>query len=797
MAISKGVVSMALLTILKSNLKSKKGNFISIFIFVFIIALSLTTIINVSTGTVRRLQKSYKSSNTADITSFILTEKLTEDMLQGIKSSDGILNVEILASVASSKVNVDGKVAGNWVFMMEYNPKVHPYQIYNKKITGFQKDKLIRLKQGEVFVPVSFQNLYHCNLGDQLQIKIKDGEKEFKIAGFIEDPFVGSSMIGLKEIFLCQEDLSSLSNKADGNTLMKFSITNINVNPGFASVGNIKRDLNVNTGLISNSSFTLTKEEAKNYTLTFSNIISGILIAFAALLYIIILIIIGHTVSTGIEMDYVSLGILKSQGFTSVQIRIILVLQYLLAGLIGSMIGIACGYVTVPYVNRILLPVTGLLVGRDVKLLQSIVAMLVLLVMIVLYTYVKTRRILKVSPVQAISNGHAPVYFSNRADFAITSELPLPLSMKMVLKEITGNISRYVSIILIIGILVFFTMSITSLKQMSRMENIDDAFGSISSDIDINYDENTGKAVIDSVEADINKKDTIIKQFRMAGKYFTVDDLEYLGLIIDQSDIMQKPLSGRLPKYDNEIVITKMMSKEIGKGVGDTISLKYNNKQADYMIVGLNQYVADNGKNFFILLSGMKRLVPDYSFDSISYLIKSRDKSTEIVKYLKDKYRDQKDNIEIIDAYKETVDNNSTVLTAVNVVTAITYLLAILFAAIVSFMISKKLFLWERKNMGIYKSMGFTSRRLRGQFILRFILVVLLGGGVGLVCNLLWNDALMSLLLSGMGISHFTTRYSVPIILIPILCIGGFSTLFSFLVSRKIKLVSPKNLIQE
>ena len=99
--------------------------------------------------------------------------------------------------------------------------------------------------------------------------------------------------------------------------------------------------------------------------------------------------------------------------------------------------------------------------------------------------------------------------------------------------------------------------------------------------------------------------------------------------------------------------------------------------------------------------------------------------------------------------------------------------------------------------MGILKSIGFTTKSLRQQFTLRFLVVVLAGSLFGTAVNFLCNNALMSLLLGGIGLTHFITDYTLFNIAIPVLCIGALSGLFSWLVSRQIKRVTPKNLIKE
>jgi len=119
------------------------------------------------------------------------------------------------------------------------------------------------------------------------------------------------------------------------------------------------------------------------------------------------------------------------------------------------------------------------------------------------------------------------------------------------------------------------------------------------------------------------------------------------------------------------------------------------------------------------------------------------------------------------------------------------------FAAIVSFMICQKNFSKEKSDMGVYKSVGFTTGSLRRRFTIKYIFVVTFGAVIGIVVSLILNDSVVSLLLSGKGITRFVTQYSFVLLFGPALFIVLCTAIFAWLVSSKIKKVSPKNLINE
>ncbi|MBP5221695.1 MAG: ABC transporter permease [Lachnospiraceae bacterium] len=112
-------------------------------------------------------------------------------------------------------------------------------------------------------------------------------------------------------------------------------------------------------------------------------------------------------------------------------------------------------------------------------------------------------------------------------------------------------------------------------------------------------------------------------------------------------------------------------------------------------------------------------------------------------------------------------------------------------------MVCKKLVTMEQHDYGIYKSLGFTSARLRTQFSLRFILIGILGVAVGIGVSICLNKRILGFMLKSMGITNFNANYVASSIIMPmvIMCVTLF--VCSFFASRRIKSVSTKVLIVE
>ena len=92
----------------------------------------------------------------------------------------------------------------------------------------------------------------------------------------------------------------------------------------------------------------------------------------------------------------------------------------------------------------------------------------------------------------------------------------------------------------------------------------------------------------------------------------------------------------------------------------------------------------------------------------------------------------------------------------------------------------------EQKDMGIYRSFGFTAGRLRISFAMRFGIVSILGALAGILCSTLFTDMLVATLLRMYGISNFSSHPTIGNILIPGLAVILTFTAFAWFVGGKI-----------
>jgi ABC-type lipoprotein release transport system permease subunit len=767
-------------------------------------SLCLTTIISINYNVEKRVTEAQEEVKASDLTVIILDIQCTDSMLQKIEDNHNIDHVSVLKTI-TQQLQINDITINSSTFFAEYDPEKHPYRIYNEDGLSFQKEPQ-DLKVGEIYVPISFQRLYDCKIGDIAYFSSGDTRRDFIVKGFFEDPFIGSEVIGIKLAQMNKEDFIHLYSqrsqkeeeiKEKKDNIAGFNFVNLyQTSDSSLTMSELKKEVNETSAIIDYSLLSISKEQSKTYTLMFMQIISGIMLAFLIVLFIVILIIMGYSISTGIEINYSNLGILKAIGYPKRKLQIVFVLEYVLAELLGIVIGMVGSIPAIYYLNRIFVSMTGLLSPVRLAVGSCLFILIIVVLISALYIFTKTKGITKISPIRAISGGRENIYFHSRLEIPVEGR---GLGIRIVLRQLTSNIKQYISSALIVAILVFFIITITVLSHSMDSKTISQRFGEVYSDVGVIYhqedkESEEDKALLqERVEELISELSPIVTSFQIGNNYFTVNGEEYHGSIYSDPTVMKSILKGRVPTYDNEIVITEIVADEMGLQMGDTIIVGNEDIEDEYIISGIYQSTSDLGRTIAMSFEAAQKIIPDYKISSVEYIISDSSKSAEITETLKERY-EGKIEVKDINALEGSGSTVRSVLKSLNI---LIYTISILVSFVVIIIVCGKVFLKERMDYGIYKSLGFTSRSLRIQFALRFAMVAFLGSVLGVLLNISLNNFIMSALLSNFGITNFRSEYSLTNFLSPILVLIACFFVFSYLISHKIKSVDTKSLFND
>ena len=66
-------------------------------------------------------------------------------------------------------------------------------------------------RKSSIYLPITLKVSNHLETGDTVTLKLFGQMSKYRIAGFFEDPFLGSTMTGFKQLFLDRETYEKLS----------------------------------------------------------------------------------------------------------------------------------------------------------------------------------------------------------------------------------------------------------------------------------------------------------------------------------------------------------------------------------------------------------------------------------------------------------------------------------------------------------------------------------------------------------------------------------------------------------
>lgn len=780
----------SILTLLKANIKHKKGAFKSIAALMTIITLSFACTVSNNDNLDKELTASFENTDVGDLLITLGEDDLTDTITDVLDNNSNVSRwrKDELVQVNGS-TEVDGNALDSILVLAEIEDNL---RVFNDNADGFEK---IIPKQGEAYISYSLGAISSIEKGAEIKIPTQNGDELFKVAGFVEDPVYGASTIGCEKFFISKEDFERIcSEKLDApdaayKYLEKVDMLHI-FNSGALSDTQLSSELNNECGIIDKSIRYITKYELTEAIEMYADIGTKILAVYVLLLTIVVIITIHNSISSSVEMEYVNLGILKSQGFTTKHIQLAIFMQYTLALLIGTVLGILISIPLTVIFGKLFINLTGILTHGNASVVKCLLIAIVITVVCAVFIIASTIRIGKISPVKALNGGNDDVYFSGRMNVKIRKR---PLMFFVALRQLTSRAGEYVGTCIITALLVFFMISVSAMAKGLSFEALMGNMDSVR--VSMLMFDNFKISDMDRVREEVSKECPSAEVFFTSYYDVLADDTIYGITVTDNIELQAKVYDGRTPEYANEIAITEIVANEKGKSIGDTITIHTDHGTEDYLVTGIYQTTSEFGRTFIMDYNAAEKL----GIPVMNGMISMEDDPEEIdamLEMLDESFGD----ILRSDKYKMSISTAgliSTMNTMLNIIICVVFSISCVFAFLVVTMLCRKAIIHEKRDIGIYKANGFSVDLLRLQFSVRFLIIAVLGSAVGIVLSLMFTRPLFSVILRMVGITNFISEFDFTTLFVPgtVICICFF--VFAYISSRKVKTVEVRELISE
>lgn len=696
-----------------------------------------------------------------------------------------------------------------------------------------------------IYMPFSAKESLLLKEGDKFSMVYGTRKFDFDVAGFYDSLFLSNTGMGMKFV-VSESDYVTLE-----SILNKYEIIGFNAvrscDGGDVMNDCIKKFEDYSQRDLKSGLMGMTYEGFKENTTETTKLLLNLLIVMAVVIIISVTIMIRFRIAGDIKEQIVSIGVLEALGYKSREITLSYVFEYLMIALVGIGIGTIGCFGLSPVLFHLGESMSGYR-GRDQIFIAPVfISAVGLLAVIAVIAYVRASMLRKYPPVQALRKGIGTNHF--RKDHLPLRNTRSNVHLRLAAKGFLQNFRQSIGLTLCITLAsITIILSFILYNFLGKDLNVVAANSGIElSDIRVTLMNSAdAKGLCDEISAMPEVRKVLMTSDEEHFINYVENNQIMLPVAFDDFKETENifPFEGRFPEHDNEVMFTSMWASEYKLKVGDTITLEYNKVQRKYIISGIVTCLTNGGMNLYITDAGYKRLVPTYHHNSMEIYLKDGVDTVGFKNMLTQKYgrsvADVNQDIDSNAPYEERVreaaekkiaelmsvygvdhveyaiqsgDNvitgNSSgfliksilnisdilktqlqmICNAVSLLTKIFMMIAAVVVMIILFMLMESSIRKQRKEFGIMKGMGYTSRELMLQLAVRIMPAALFSVIIGTVISVAATNRLTSF------IGRVEIDMSAVLILDILLLM--FCFVCAYFGARKIKKISVYELMTE
>lgn len=767
----------------KTASKHQKGTMTGILILVFLAAVFGFSSLFLYQSGQESVAAEMERLGFGDFTAWVSGQ--TEELVSEIENITDVRKV-VSQPLIYAGYEIKGEFSDDEGQLLVYDGDV-PYRFRNGQ---GEQISVETVKKGEIYISPAMRSAFEIDIGDTIRFELtrKSEYKDFTVAGYFEDAFMGSSMIDMKSFLISSRDRSEieavLQSVSDGDVLARNGAM-LHISGGGSGGGSgreLQKSVLESSSLLEYVEFIYSQTAILSYMLLLQNILAGFLISFSFVLWLVCLVVIRHSLVAAIEQGRQDIAVLKAMGMPGKEVRKVYLLLY--GGMmgIGMVSGMFLAVRMAGWMANTMISATGMVIQIRIPIIATVSILLCVLFFTALFLYQCTNRILQVAPVQIFQNPKS-------GKVVLTKFRKRYLGLDIAIREVLSGKMRYLGIFVIAAFLVFFLSVIGRMESWlgADGEGLMDAFSVAEHDLGVQPFNQS--VPMDEIERAINWYSPVREKYELAMQSVTVNGQEYTANILNDTSYFHV-LRGEVCK-GQEILVTESVADELGVSIGDTVQAASAGRWEEYRISGIYQCANGMGSNIGMALEGYSRIgdITSYIW-CYHYILEDGDLRDTVMKYLQEHYQG-------VDIHTNSWSGLGGIVSLMHLLIVVIYVLAAVFILITVSLATGRLLRAEVGNMAVYKSMGMSAGRLKSSFALRFLLVVLAGSLAGSVVAGMGADRVIAGIFKNFGIAEFSSGASVmgtllPFVIIPALFYGS-----AWLSSAKITQISIVKLINE
>ena len=468
------------------------------------------------------------------------------------------------------------------------------------ELNYFDKDNNIieTVAPGEAYMSGPIVKRSGLEVGDTFKFGIGETELTLTYAGVAKDAFFGSDMMGNPRILMNNGDFEKILTDSTASSLIA-GVYYIDTDDISAVEAVVAEGNNVK---FNGSLRTVRTSYAMNM------MVAGMLLVVSICLIIVSFVVLRFTIGFTISEEFREIGVMKAVGIKNNSIRGLYLAKYFGIAVVGAVIG----YIgSVPFGKMLLSSVSeNMVLGNENSLMIGISCCIAVVGIILLFCWLSTGKIKKLSPIDAVRSGQTGERFRKKSLMHL-GKSKLGTTGFLSFNDVVSSPKQYGIVTAVFAVCILLVTVLANVANTLDSERLLFLFGSTKSDAYFSISAPImevigGTKTLDGVLSDI--ENTLAENGMPAKVRFeclypipVVSGDKKMTVMFQQCRATKASdytyVEGSAPQYENEIALTFPVVEKLGAGIGDTVTLNIDGEERDYIITALFQSFMSLGES--------------------------------------------------------------------------------------------------------------------------------------------------------------------------------------------------------
>lgn len=645
------------------------------------------------------------------------------------------------------------------------------------------KGKSIRLKNGEIAIPLNQVEKNHLKIGDKITLKLEDYTKTYTLKYATNDPAFGGDFVGIGRFLISDDDF--LQWKEQG--IKTFYNYNINTNQ--------KEKLNQQMNRQQLNFITNIDKDMISFSYIMNLISAAVLIIVGVCFILIAFLILRFTIVFTLQDDFKEIGIMQAIGIKYKTIQKIYLVKYIIlisfAACIGCFSSIATSNYMIDQVHKSMLMESA---GANFKI--NIICSIIVAVLVMAMCVLCTRKLKKITAMEAIRSGQMGERYHQKTLIHLSKSKFMPPPIFLALSDILSSSKRYVVLILTFSIgtllIILPLNAITSLKSKEMIRNFaldtkaDFYITDIKSDTNESesYDHDYAKKILDQIKEDFKQKgydidDNVLTEYTLSIYRDNPKDVYSITTCvpINSDNFYFQMIKGSAAKKDNEIAFSEKQADKLHVKIGDTVHVNLDGKEKEFIVTGLYQNYIQMGNSASL---SEKVDVSNIKLSGI-WTYQCYFKNQPFTKELNQKLKKEFPQYSIKDAQQVMAGQLGSTLNQLGELKKVILILIFAVNILITVLMTKIFILSEKRQIALLKNIGFSNYSIRMWQTARMGIILCMSVFFGAVISIPLNTIALRPIFGMMGATHMVIAVNAsevylkyPLILLALVCITTY-----------------------